>query len=474
MRLIWLMMVSVAAACSQPNPVVCCSSPADCNSIGASEQTRPCVDGFVCIAHECASAPPVDAAPACTVDSDCPTAAPHCANNSCVQCVSSDQCAAAIPVCDASTNSCRACAADSECGSNVCEPSNGTCIDAGMVLYASPSGGDSAACTYAAPCSLTHALASVSPTQTVVKMLPGNYTTNVALSGTTTVWIDGEGAMLTAQSPSIGIEISDGAKVRVTGLKLVDLNMDATGNVATIRCDSASSATPTLELDGVSVDTDVVAVFAQPCTLTATRSSFHVRNPVPATISAYAGPNGQTTAVFDRCIFDGGDGVQSIYGSTTVTVSNSLLENMTGVDGAMIGGTLLNGSNGRLFASFDTLVDASLKCPAGTPACNGGTAAGVCIDNSIVTAATGDAITGSACVVNYGLAFPQSGPVTGAHNMTNVDPRFLDAAHGMYSLNATSPAIDAADPTATDGPDLVGISRPQGPRDDLGAYEYKP
>jgi len=65
-------------------------------------------------------------------------------------------------------------------------------------------------------------------------MLPGNYTTNVALSGTTTVWIDGEGAMLTAMSPSIGIEITDSAKVRITGLKLVDLNMDASGNVSTI------------------------------------------------------------------------------------------------------------------------------------------------------------------------------------------------------------------------------------------------
>jgi hypothetical protein len=304
-------------------------------------------------------------------------------------------------------------------------------------------------------------------------MLPGNYTTNIALNGTTTVWIDGEGAMLTAMSPSVGIEITDAPKVRITGLKLVDLNMDASGNVSTIQCQS-SSGTPTLELDGVSVDTDVVAVFIQPCTLTATRSSFHVRNPVAATISAYAGPNGQSTAVFDRCIFDGGDGVQSIYGSTTVTVTNSLLQNMTGAHGAMIGGTILNGSNGRLFASFDTLVDAPLKCAAGTPACNGGTAAGVCIDNSIVTAATGDAITGSACVVNYGVAFPQSGAVTGVHNKTNVDPRFLDPANEMYSLSASSPAIDAADPTATDMIDLVGTARPQGPRDDLGAYEYKP
>lgn len=379
-----------------------------------------------------------------------------------------------MPVCDTSTNSCRACTADSECASDVCEPSNGTCIDATTVLYASPTGGDTAACTYGAPCSLTHALASVTATKAIVKMLPGNYTTNVAISGTTTLWLDGEGAMLTAQSPSIGIEISDGAKVRITGLKLVDLNMDAQGNVSTIRCVSSSSATPTLTLDGVSVDTDVVAVFAQPCTLTATRSSFHVRNTVAANISAYAGPSGQTTAVFDRCVFDGGDGVQSIYGSTTVTVSNSLLENMAGVDGAMIGGTILNGSNGRLFGSFDTLVDAPLKCAAGTPACNGGTAAGVCIDNSIITAATGDAVTGSACVVNYGLAFPQSGSVTGAHNKTNVDPRFADPANGMYSLSATSPGIDAADPTATDTVDLVGTARPQGVRDDLGAYEYKP
>src|SRR3954462_6485076 len=95
-----LLVALVLTGCSKPNPVVCCSSPADCNSIGASGQTRPCDDGFVCVDHECANAPPIDAAPMCSVDSDCPVASPHCTNNTCVQCVTSDQCAAAMPICD--------------------------------------------------------------------------------------------------------------------------------------------------------------------------------------------------------------------------------------------------------------------------------------------------------------------------------------------------------------------------------------
>jgi hypothetical protein len=76
--------------------------------------------------------------------------------------------------------------------------------------------------------------------------------------------------------------------------------------------------------------------------------------------------------------------------------------------------------------------------------------------------------------MNYSLAFPQAAVLTGAHNLTSGDPRFLDPANNNFSLSASSPAIDAADPAATDTIDIVGTSRPQGPRDDLGAYEYKP
>ncbi len=111
--------VAFAAGCSRPNPVVCCSSPADCNSLGTLETSRPCAAPYVCIDHECASAP-ADAAgpgPACTVDGDCPVTALHCAaTGTCVACEDSTQCGADKPVRDQGTNTCRGCTSDGTAG----------------------------------------------------------------------------------------------------------------------------------------------------------------------------------------------------------------------------------------------------------------------------------------------------------------------------------------------------------------------
>src|SRR3569832_1447617 len=94
--------VAHVAACSRPNPVVCCTSPADCNSLGVSDTTRPCSDGFSCIDHECTTAPLPDAAkPPCTLDTDCPSTSPKCSStNTCVECLSSMDCSGNTPVCD--------------------------------------------------------------------------------------------------------------------------------------------------------------------------------------------------------------------------------------------------------------------------------------------------------------------------------------------------------------------------------------
>lgn len=54
-----------------------------------------------------------------------------------------------------------------------------------------------------------------------------------------------------------------------------------------------------------------------------------------------------------------------------------------------------------------------------------------------------------------------------------MDPQFVNPAIGDFHLHPTSPAIDAADPTATLATDFDGVSRPQGPARDLGAFEHK-
>jgi hypothetical protein len=52
------------------------------------------------------------------------------------------------------------------------------------------------------------------------------------------------------------------------------------------------------------------------------------------------------------------------------------------------------------------------------------------------------------------------------------DPLFADAAAGDFRLTASSPCIDAGDPTTPFGVDFENILTPQGPAIDMGAYEY--
>jgi len=67
----------------------------------------------------------------------------------------------------------------------------------------------------------------------------------------------------------------------------------------------------------------------------------------------------------------------------------------------------------------------------------------------------------------------QSGAGNDAHGLF-ADPQFVDATTPDLSLQATSPAIDVGDPANAAADDFLGVSRPQGAGDDLGAYEYQP
>ncbi|MBN1945241.1 MAG: lamin tail domain-containing protein [Bradymonadales bacterium] len=64
------------------------------------------------------------------------------------------------------------------------------------------------------------------------------------------------------------------------------------------------------------------------------------------------------------------------------------------------------------------------------------------------------------------LAAPGSGDIS-------LDPLFLNPGAGDFRLRTGSPAIDAGADTVTSDTDLDGMSRPQGGRPDLGAYEFR-
>ena len=98
------------------------------------------------------------------------------------------------------------------------------------------------------------------------------------------------------------------------------------------------------------------------------------------------------------------------------------------------------------------------------------------IDNSIIMnalpGAPTDSVSGSGAVLTYSIVFPQSSAVTGSNNLLGVDPLLANPSSGDYHLRVGSPAIDAADPAASDPIDFDGTVRPQGTRRDIGAFEY--
>jgi len=58
----------------------------------------------------------------------------------------------------------------------------------------------------------------------------------------------------------------------------------------------------------------------------------------------------------------------------------------------------------------------------------------------------------------------------GSGNLTS-NPLFVSAGTN-YNLQSNSPAIDAGDPATSPGIDYAGTIIPQGPRADIGAFEY--
>jgi hypothetical protein len=83
-----------------------------------------------------------------------------------------------------------------------------------------------------------------------------------------------------------------------------------------------------------------------------------------------------------------------------------------------------------------------------------------------------NALTGTGCSAKHNVLFPQQSPTA-----TNIaaDPEFVDAGAKDLHLKATSPAVDAALPDVFPAtPDFDGISRPQGGRADIGAFERLP
>lgn len=451
-------------ACTKPNPLVCCASRVDCQSIGADADQRTCASDLVCIDHMCVQ-------PQCTIDTDCPTAMPFCApDQTCVQCLQSDQCPATSPVCG-SDGSCRACATDSECSSGVCDPGTGTCVAESTILYASPTGSDAASCTQQAPCSISRAFTVANIAQATIKLEPGTYGANITVNDRSLTVHGPHATVMSASTAGPTFTVNDRGHVTFFGLTIVNSMPGGNANSGiALDCESTDGVnSPSVSLDGVTLDADFEPVVASAlCTASFTRSEFHNRNANSSTFVLVVA-NGATVTV-DRSLLTGGDGVACL--GKLVTITNSVIVDQTGPDGAF------TGNGGAVHVSFSTIYNSHVRGLTGTASCSGNTLNGVCIDNSIINnvsaGAPSDTITGAACNVDHTLITPQA-TQRGTNNLFNMDPKFVSGATGDFHLQAGSPAIGAADPAAQDAVDYDGNPRAaQGSASDLGAFEYKP
>ena len=486
MRNLILFVVLLGAACTKPNPNRCCTDPADCqaNNIPVG---NTCQDGLVCRGNQCiaetcmASSDCESLAPycvsglcgaSCNDDTQCPGAAQDpsdrfCVSGACVACrAGMNDCPADAPVCDA--GACRACAADSDCTTGLCDLDAGTCVPASAITYASPSGGDAAACTGTDPCSLKHALAvaAVDQSRSNVKLAQGTYTTIVTLMGPSSVTVFGEGAVIDAQ-----FLVQDGFTLRFRDLTFSDAGQ--------VQCQPSTVGGPIATLDLARVawpgNVPTEAIIGDPCKInlrqvrmrSTTLGSNFVYASGEISGSGGATANRGSIVTADQCLFDGGDPAFNLTNFSALQLTNSVLMNERPLTGA-IGVDTTYPANSSV--SFSTFYNTTWTCANGTPY--------VSSSNNIFenerTDAPADTVSGTACTHNYDLIKRQSTSPSGANNVLGMDPRFSNPAAGDFHLLPGSPAIDAADPSATDSVDFDGTTRPQGAKRDIGAFEYKP
>lgn len=93
-----------------------------------------------------------------------------------------------------------------------------------------------------------------------------------------------------------------------------------------------------------------------------------------------------------------------------------------------------------------------------------------------------DFFSGRGHVVRHNILFaPDKSPITdgygnnpyAASDNMDKDPRFVDPDHFDFHLQKDSPAIDAGTSEEELDVDIEGTRRPQGGRQDIGAYEFK-
>lgn len=356
-------------------------------------------------------------------------------------------------MCDQQNHSCRRCSDDGECATGVCDLPTGTCVEENAIRFVSPGGGSAEACTRAMPCSLAKALSSVDAQHLYVEMTPGTYMVGGTLTGTAAT-IVADGASLRVLDGAGELSVAGQGALSVRHLKV---NIGSS-SLQGLSCVETSSLTLS------DVDVAGARISGDSCqNMTVTSSTF--------TDSGIAFNDGGLTnagIVVDKCRFvRGGIGVGG--GGFFAHITNSLFTptQNNGVVLSLL--SLLNTlPTTDTIIAFNTFAGGSINC--NDPAMPSRSRL---FSNNIIVDIDPPLPKTNACRYDYNDVLPPDFTLGGFGNI-NADPKFVDPAGGDYHLQLGSPALDAADPTATNDHDLDGNPRPQNGRADIGAFERAP
>ena len=475
--------VALLVSCTRPNPNRCCGDAADCNANGIPTGST-CQEGLVCRGHQCISEPCSTAAEcdpaapycvdslcaeACTMDDQCPGFggngdSVYCVTGSCATCRDSSDCSAAsAPVCDAGV--CRGCTDHSECASGLCDGDVGTCIVESRIAYVAPTASATSLCTRADPCSIDRAFTVLGATRNYVKLLPGTH------------------VPMTTISPPANFDVHVFGPATLGGsfrtllnstMRIRDLDVAAGENVLQCSRRDATQPSPAFDVDRVTFAPDnrlqmmVCTLKLRHARLQITAASTY-QNAI--SLSGDAGQGGSDLTLAQSEIIGGQRGI-TVSDRSSVSITNCIFR-----DQGLYGAMSFSYSAGPSTLAFSTLYNSYLDCPLHNTGDGGLVLAAhdnVMLNDGTTVVYGNEVSTSDRCSHQYDLIKPQPDTPNGASNLLNMDPLFINAAAGDLHLMAGSPAIDAADPAATETIDFEGTSRPQGGRRDMGAFEFKP
>lgn len=417
-----LLLLGLVAACSKPNPYYCEGNPDNNCLIDAD----------------------VNAPQSCQTAADCTNSAkPICepGQNVCVACADGmlGACGGLTPVC--SSNTCSACTAHGQCDSEACLP-DGSCAAATQVAYVSSTGsGD--LCSKEHPCALLKdAIAKNLPYVKVAANGAANDSSTVVIDGKAVTILADPGAKLDRNGDGVVLEVrSAGADVRIYNLEITGAS--AVSGAHGIRVDP-NGGLPKLTLSQVKIAANQgVGLYSLGGSIAVSQSTF---------------------------ASNAGGGVYIADGTFRLS-GNVFFSN--GGDASTVGGayiqTTQNAANRLDFNSFSKNktqdgLGTAIHCVAGVFTARNNIMSG----NGTLTNMEQ---VGGTCTHAYSIARPGTVPV-GAGN-TAADPLFVNTTTGDLHIQATSPAIGAADPSS-DFSDVAARDLDDQPRQspaDIGADE---